>query len=191
MATTDEEIQEIVELLDDPEFTFDALKEQLNKLIGYGKNATGDKGTLLKLYEVYLTNNGIEVHEVSGGFKIKLKITDDMKGYDSYKLIYIADDGTTEDAIELTNNGEYLEGTLPHLSMYALVGSKTEAEKEDKAETKPEAETKATTDTNKATTTTTKSNNPKTGDNIIIIFSIFAIATLGVFTTIKFNKNSK
>ena len=40
-------------------------------------------------------------------------------------------------------------------------------------------------------TATTKSNNPKTGDNIIIIFSIFAIATLGTFTTLKFNRNHK
>lgn len=38
-------------------------------------------------------------------------------------------------------------------------------------------------------TDTTTSNNPKTGDNIITIFSIFAIATLGAFITIRFNKN--
>lgn len=39
--------------------------------------------------------------------------------------------------------------------------------------------------------TTTTSNNPKTGDNIITIFSIFAIATLGTFTTLKLNRNRK
>ena len=46
----------------------------------------------------------------------------------------------------------------------------------------------STTETAKEITT---SNNPKTGDNIITIFSIFAIATLGAFTTIKLNKNRK
>ena len=34
-------------------------------------------------------------------------------------------------------------------------------------------------------------NNPKTGDNIITVFSIFAIATLGAFTTLKLNINRK
>lgn len=154
--TTDEELQEIADLINDPEFTFEKLKAQLNKLIGYGKNAAGD-GTLLKLYEIYLYDNGVEVHQAEGGFKIKLKMTDDMKGYDSYKLVYIADDGTTENAIELTKNGEYLEGTLPHLSMYALVGSKTET-----------------------TTVTNTTNNPATGDNIMFYISILGLSVIGL-----------
>ena len=33
-------------------------------------------------------------------------------------------------------------------------------------------------------------NNPQTGDNIITLITIFAIATLGAFITIKLNKNS-
>ena len=41
------------------------------------------------------------------------------------------------------------------------------------------------------TTTTDNSKNPKTGDNIAITISIFAIATLGVFTTLKVNKNRR
>lgn len=126
LSVTDEQLHEMIELFDNPEITFAALKEEFNKLIEYGNNAANGKGTLLKLYEMYLYNNGVEIHKVDGGFKLKIKITDDMKGYDSYNLIYIADDGTTEDAIELIINGEYLEGTLPHLSMYALVGNKNE-----------------------------------------------------------------
>lgn len=34
-------------------------------------------------------------------------------------------------------------------------------------------------------------NNPKTGDNIIMIISIFAISILGIFITLKINKNRK
>ena len=192
LSTTDEDIQHIVDLFDDPEFTFEALKEQLDKLIAYGKNAAGEKGTLLKLYEMYLYNNGVEIHEIEGGFKLRLKITDDMKGYDSYKLIYISEeDGTTEDAITLTVNGEYLEATLSHLSMYALVGEKTE-------NTTIDSNTKAeeTTPTEAATTEEAKTEestlkNPKTGDNIIMTISIFAIATLGAYTTLKVNRSRK
>ena len=50
-----------------------------------------------------------------------------------------------------------------------------------------------TEDTTSENTTTekVKSSNPQTGDNIIMIISIFAIATFGVFTTLKVNKNRR
>lgn len=41
------------------------------------------------------------------------------------------------------------------------------------------------------TTTTNNSKNPKTGDNIAIIFSIFTIATLGAYTTLKVGRSCK
>ena len=44
---------------------------------------------------------------------------------------------------------------------------------------------------NKTSATTDTSSNPTTGDNIIMIISIFAIATFGAFTTLKVNKNRK
>jgi len=50
---------------------------------------------------------------------------------------------------------------------------------------------KEATQTATTETETTTSNNPKTGDNIITIFSIFAIATLGTFATLKLNRNRK
>ena len=41
------------------------------------------------------------------------------------------------------------------------------------------------------TTPTDNSKNPKTGDNIIMTISIFAIATLGAYTTLKVNRSRK
>ena len=164
LGTTDEELQQMVDLFNDPEYTFEILKEQLNKIIGYGNNAAGS-GTLLKLYEIYLTSNGVEIHEVDGGFKIKLKVTDGIKGYDSYKLVYIADDGSIEDAVTLKVNGEYLEGILPHLSMYALVGNKNQT-------------TNITpTPINNIT------NNPQTGDNIMFYISMLGLSIIGLAGT--------
>ena len=49
----------------------------------------------------------------------------------------------------------------------------------------------ATKTTSTEETTTDTSGNPTTGDNIIMIISIFAIAALGVFTTLKINKNRR
>lgn len=191
LSTTDEEVQHIVDLFNDPDYTFDVFKEQLNKLIAYGKNAAGEKETLLKLYEMYLYNNGVDIHEIDGGFKLKIKITDDMKGYDLYKLVYIADDGSTEKAIELTKNGEYLEGTLPHLSIYALVGSKAETTTETTTGTTNDTNTTTQDTTTTSKNTTTISNNPKTGDNIAIWISLMVVSILGVVGTIKLVKKNK
>ena len=50
-----------------------------------------------------------------------------MKKYDIFKIIYVdtEDNFATEAPITLTRDGEYLVGTLEHLSTYALVGSNT------------------------------------------------------------------
>ena len=154
---TDEEIQEIVDLFDDPEMTFEIVKDAFNKLAVVGKKAAGEKGTLLKLYEIYLYNNGEEVHEVNGGFKLKIKVTDDMKGYNSFELVYIDEDGNTETPIKLTKNGDYLEGELPHLSTYALIGSNEG--------------------------TTPASENPKTGDRVMFYVSLLGLSTIGLAGT--------
>lgn len=162
-SITDEQLQNTIDTLNEPEYTLESAKEQLNTIIGYGKKAAEGKGELLKIYELYLNNNGTEVHELEGGFRIKLEIADDMKGYDSYKLIYIADDGLTEDAIPLNINGKFLEGTLPHLSMYALVGSKNESNK----------------------------SNPKTADNIMVYFSTIGLSSISLALIGLYTKKKK
>lgn len=165
MSIKDEDIKQTADQLNDPEFTYEKIKEQLNKLIAYGKKLADGNDSLLKIYEINLDTNGNEVHQVDGGFKIKIKITDDIKGYDSYKLIYIADDGTTEDAIALAQNGDYLEGILPHLSMYALIGSKSENEQ------------------------TTK--NPKTDDDVVFNISLLGLSVIGLIVSGLYVKNNK
>ena len=90
------------------------------------KNATKQHGTLLSFYEILVENDdGFSIHE--GPFNIKIKMTDEMKKYDIFKIVYIdvEDNLATESPITLTRDGEYLVGTLEHLSTYALVGSNT------------------------------------------------------------------
>ena len=86
-------------------------------------NATKQHGTLLSFYEIQVENDdGFLIHE--GPFYIKIKMTDEMKEYDIFKIVYIdvEDNLATEAPITLTRDGEYLVGTLEHLSTYALVG---------------------------------------------------------------------
>ena len=90
------------------------------------KNATKQHGTLLSFYEIQVENDdGFLIHE--GPFYIKIKMTDEMKKYDIFKIVYIdvEDNLATESPITLTQEGGYLVGTLEHLSTYALVGSNT------------------------------------------------------------------
>ena len=65
-----------------------------------------------------------DVHQ--GPFEVKIKYTEDMAGFDAYKLVYVDmnDEGlvTVGDAIDLTLVDGYLVGSIPHLSGYALVG---------------------------------------------------------------------
>ena len=59
-----------------------------------------------------------------------------------------------------------------------------------KANTQTTEETENTT-TETTVTETEKSNNPQTGDNIILFIGLFVIATLGTYVVIKYNKKSK
>ena len=97
-------------------------KEEYNQVKEKIANATKANGDLLAVYEIIVTDeNGQERH--NGEFEIKIKLTEEMKKYTTFKLFYIKDDYTTEDPIELSVEGDYLVGTLPHLSTYALVGN--------------------------------------------------------------------
>lgn len=185
-AVTDEYIQEIVDNSDGI-YTFEELKDLLDFILENAENAVNGKGDIIKVFEFNLYDAGVEVHNAPNGFKIRIKISDDMKGYDTYSLFYINYDGTTEDAIELTKNGDYLEGTLPHLSTYALVGNNNETSNSEETATEPETTEPETveqdnTPVEETTEESTKvsktiSNSPKTGDNITTWISLVAVST--------------
>ena len=88
------------------------------------------------------------IHE--GPFYIKIKMTDEMKKYDIFKIVYIdaEDNFATESPITLTQEGGYLVGTLEHLSTYALVGDNAPGENDAPADSDTSAPT-----------------SPQTGDN--------------------------
>ena len=136
--------------------------EVLNML----KDATKDYGTLLAFYEIEVKDNDDHlIHD--GPFEIKIKITDEMKKYNTFKIIYVEMDEELilGDPITLTVDGDYLVGTLDHLSTYALTGEYIEPKKD----------------------------NPQTGDNIYRWIGILGISGLGLSigtTIIKKNKKS-
>ena len=132
-----------------------AKKELIERLNSYG--------TILNVYDITVddeNNGGSHTGEVT----FKIKITEEMKKYNTFKLICIDEDTIGKnDVIDLKIEGDYLVGNLYHLSTYALVGTNVAEDFE----------------------------NPKTEDNIIMVISIFGIATFGAYITFKMDKKHK
>lgn len=174
--------------------------------------AIQDKGELLSVYAIIITDENDHPVE-QGPFNIKLAKTEDMEGYENFKLLYVDFDNNFEilETRELTpsEDGNFLVGTLGHLSNYVLVGTRatTGGNNEEPGNTgnagtttnnevtNNTAGTNAATE-NKTETTTTetaKTNNPKTLDNIYVwvialIISIIGLS-FGVFKAKKLLKN--
>ncbi len=151
-----------------PKDLYDAMFNGIN-------NAVKGEGTLLAFLQIEVEDeNGFLIHE--GPFNIKIKMTDEMKKYNSFKFIYVDtnDNFKTQTPIEFKVNGEYLEGTLDHLSEYAVVGNVVE----EAADVAP-----------------TTTNNPKTGDSVLLYVGILILSVVGLISTGLFlkknNLNSK
>lgn len=139
LTLTDEDLEEI-----------GVLKENYNNALEQIKTATKKYGNLLAFYEIEVLNeDNYQIHE--GPFNIKIKMTDEMKKYNTFNLIYVEDDLSIGTPITLTVDGDYLTGTLDHLSTYALVGDNTSND---------------------------KTNNPKTGDNIMLYVAISGLSLI-------------
>lgn len=125
-------------------------------------NATKSKGEMLAFLEINVYDeDDHEIHEpLQGTFHIKIALTEEMKKFNSFKLVYMNDDMSTGEEITLSVNGNYLEGDLTHLSNYSLLGS-----------------------------TVNNSSNPKTGDNIINYLIVLLISALGLGGLIYLKKN--
>ena len=159
-SLTDEEITELT----NGEYT----KEEYDEALEVLKEAVSDEGTFVAIYEIVVVDEQ-EHAKTEGPFTIRIKMTDEMKKYNSFKLLYVDTDNefNVEEVVNLTVDGDELVGELQHLSSYVLVGN-----------------------------TTSESNNPKTLDNIYIWIITLLISFIGLavsyISTRKFqNKKAK
>ena len=155
---TDEEKAEIASQMGK---TVEEITEMGNKTIEAALEAAKGKGTLIGLYDFSVYDGHNFKEEASGGFKIRIKMTDEMKKYDTFSIGFMKDDGTLDTLIILTRKGDYLEGTLPHLSTYAIIGNKVEIN---------------------------ETSNPPTGDNILIYAILLGISLIGLYAKKKIEK---
>ena len=137
-------------------------KEQFDEALEVLKEAVSDEGTFVAVYEIIVVDENDDELEY-GPFTIKINKTPEMEKYDSFKLLYVNTDNgfDVEEVIELDDRGEYLLGTLQHLSAYVLVGN---------------------------VVNTPASNNPQTLDNIYIWIITLLVSMIGLTTLIVTNK---
>lgn len=139
-----------------------ATREQLEELLNSIQEAVKDYGTLITAYQFQISDGNAGISQAQSKFKIRIKMTEEMKKYNKFYITYVDDQNNIETPIELTVNGDYLEGELNHLSGYALTGQIVEQE-----------------------------TSPNTGDEITKFISLFAISVIGLslvfITKKKFN----
>lgn len=106
------------EIDNNPDFT----REEYEQGLAIITNGTKEYGDLLAAYQIEVNDEDEHgIHE--GPFTLKIKMTDEMKKYNTFKMIYFNDEMEVEDVITFKKQGDYLVGTLPHLSTYVLAGS--------------------------------------------------------------------
>ena len=140
---------------------YNAVKEQITEQVkGYG--------ALLSVYTLEVDHRGTLY---KGPVQIRVKMTDEMKKYNSFKFIYVDENNNFKvgDIVDVQIDGEYLTGTLPHLSVYAVIGENVE-------ETKTEE---------------TNDNNPKTADSVIINVIMLVLCLSGLIGSIIYIRKHK
>jgi len=142
--------------------TLGVSRSEYNNILKTITNNTSKLGSLISVYGLEVNGEGGQ--DYTGETKIKIKLTDKLKKYKSLKLVYIDDTNgyAAKDVVELTVEGDYLVGTLPHLSVYALVGEES-----------------------------LSTSNPKTGDHIILYILVLSISVLGLIGIKVLNKKNQ
>ena len=101
--------------------------------------------------------------------KIRIALPEDLKGFNKYEVVYISNDEIKE-TIPATVEDGYIIFETSHLSQYGIIATNVEGKTEQ---------------------TKNETNNPKTGDNVIVYAVLFAIAILGIITLAIVNTKRK
>lgn len=142
-----------------------------------------------------------EIVQISGTkMKIRIALPEELKGYNTYSIVYILNDEIKE-TIPATLQDGYIVFETTHLSEYGIVATNTNStpgNSEGNSNKNADKKTKAENDKSNSNTTDTKSTSPKTGseDMLILLLSILLISggtvtELLILSGKKKEKNSK
>lgn len=118
--------------------------------------------------DINVLENGQIVEISDTKMKIRIALPEDLKGFDKYEVVYISNDEIKE-TIPATVEDGYIVFETSHLSQYGIVATNVEEKTEQ---------------------TKNETNNPKTGDNIAVYISVFAVAVAGITATMIIKKRN-
>ena len=118
------------------------------------------------LVDINVLENGEVVKISNTKMKIRIALSEDLKGYDKYEVVYISDNEIKERIPAKIEDG-YIVFETSHLSHYGVIVTNNNTEQGNEEET--------------------TNNNPKTGDNIILDVALFMISSVGIAALI-YNK---
>ena len=122
-----------------------------------------------------------EIVEISGTkMKIRIALPEELKGYNTYSVVYILNDEIKE-TIPATLQDGYIVFETTHLSEYGIIATNTNStpgNSEDNSNKNGDKKTKAENDKSTSNATDTKSTSPKTGSEgmLILLLAILLIS---------------
>lgn len=122
-----------------------------------------------------------EIVQISGTkMKIRIALPEELKGYNTYSVVYILNDEIKE-TIPATLQDGYIVFETTHLSEYGIIATNTNStpgNSEDNSNKNDDKKTKAKNDKSTSNATDTKSTSPKTGSEgmLILLLAILLIS---------------
>ena len=88
-------------------------------------------GIMLFMLLLSTTNYNASNINTNSLINIKIPLTEDLKGYENYKVVYINDKNEiTDELFEVKVSTDYLEFNTTHLSVFGIIGTKKVVEEE-------------------------------------------------------------
>lgn len=122
-----------------------------------------------------------EIVQISGTkMKIRIALPEELKGYNTYSVVYILNDEIKE-TIPATLQDGYIVFETTHLSEYGIIATNTNStpgNSEDNSNKNADKKTKAENNKSTSNATDTKSTSPKTGNEgmLILLLAILLIS---------------
>ena len=137
----------------DEKFTLDVTDVTSNATDELKDAIALDNKVLLLLYDISVVNENNEIVPMENGtFTIKIKLTEEMKEYDTLTAAYILD-GKVVETFDISIDGEYVVFNTTHLSEYAILGENVKTDE--------------------------VIENISTGDNILVYVTILGLSVVG------------
>ena len=140
---------------------------------------------LKAVFDINVVSNAGEIIKIEDNkMQIRILLEESLRGYDKYQVVYIKDGKIVEEK-PTKIDGNYIIFETTHLSEYGIIANNNEKVEETQ---KPQTDNKETQEE------ANKTQNPQTGDNVVVFGIIFVVAVLGLaISTIisKKNKNIK